>query len=104
MLSPQPVLDDAPRAPGCAVHGAVEAAVRLTDPDGSTADEFHLHVTGLVRPAAGAVDVREPHDDGADPLEDAAHSGVESPFDVQTEGIARLNVQFIHLEVHGAPP
>jgi hypothetical protein len=47
-----------------------------------TADELNLYVTSLIRTAAGPIDVREAHDNCADPPKDAGKSGMEPLFDV----------------------
>ena len=81
-LTSQSVFDDAPRSACRAVHGAVEAPIRLANPDRLSAKESNLYVTSLIRATAGSIDVREAHDNCADPPKDAGKSGMEPLFDV----------------------
>jgi hypothetical protein len=69
-----------------------------------TADELNLHVASLVRTAPRPVDVSEAHDDGADPPEDAGQSEMKPALNVRTQGVARVDVQLVHLEIHETPP
>jgi hypothetical protein len=70
-LASQSVLDDASHSACRAVGGAVEALIRLANPDGMSAYEFNLYVTSLIRAAARPIEVREAYDNEADPLKDA---------------------------------
>jgi hypothetical protein len=47
-----------------------------------TTSELNLHVTPLVRTAAGSVDVRTAHDNCIDPPYDAGQGGMEPLLDV----------------------
>ena len=61
-LTPQSVLDDAFRSACRAVDGAVEALIRLANPDGMPANELNLYVASLIRAAARPIEVRDAYD------------------------------------------